>query len=107
MMMNSYALLVGVIGFAQAAGYVALMFVLFYKAGLRSGLMAVCLLPIVALVGNMVLPGMMLSDDGAIYGLLTANALLGAVCYLGPLLVLAIVKWPALTMAARPGDLFK
>ncbi|WP_151718008.1 hypothetical protein [Gemmobacter serpentinus] len=105
MMMSSYALVAGVIGLVQAVSYIALLFVLFYKSGLRGGLMVVCVLPIVALLGNMVTPMMLAGGEDSYLTFLVVNTVLGALCYMGPLLVLAIAKWPVIAVS-RPEDLF-
>ena len=107
MMMDSYGILLALAGILQSIAYIALLFVLFRKAGLRGGVMAVCMLPAFAVVGGALISGfgMSILGDHALMTMLFANSLLTAVCNLAPLLVLAVLKWPRRD-SGEPKDLF-
>lgn len=110
MMMGSFAILAGLISLVQVLAHVALLYVLYRKAGLQGGVMLACFLPFAAMLSNMAVPLLLTSVIGTsgeadAYIYLLTNSVFGVLCYLGPLLVLAVAKWPVLV--TRTGDLFK
>ena len=106
-MMDGFSLLQGILSLIQTAALIGLMVALFYKAGLLGPVMATAFLPLVgSALNTMLTPMLMRGDTDPSVFLLTFH-LVNAVCYLTPLLLLVVMKWPALNNSRAKVEIFK
>ena len=104
--MMSLAMLQAAFGLLHTVLVITLFCVLFRKAGLRGGVFFVAFLPLLGMVANASIP-MMLNALDAPYATILLISAVSAICYLTPLLILAVLQWPALNNSRAKVEIFK
>lgn len=104
--MMAFPMLQAVLGLLHTILAVGLFCILFRKAGLRGGIFFVAFLPAIGMLANAAIPAALGGLDTP-YAMILLISAVSAICYLTPLLILAVLQWPALNNSRAKVEIFK